>query len=391
MGCTLECDTKNKIRCADIASPVLKRDWTIMKSGISPAETSLEGLDELAAHSKKAPPFSISKTASNPKIDVFESDSKLQSACYTKNENKTKGNGQIFFKLDLENYRIYILQLSTLEWSCNDLSKADVVTVLGRAKAPKTFLAILGTLTSVSVNGESILFMGFSHFEYDIETNCFYKRTPMNCLRDNPLIAVSDSVVYSISGNKKGEASDAFEVYDCQSEEWKTLENLRAPHVDGNSLVLRDENLVVVMGGYKSLSPMVYNSDISVYEIASEKWSEIRLEDSKIYIPKFINSSAMNCGNMTIIVFGTENRYECYEINLKSKSVRFKSRYSQNLREESDKLQVSIVSNSPNLYVGIFGIHPLQPKDTTASHLIVFSKSPYEDWQPIEDDFDEIF
>lgn len=303
-----------------------------------------------------------------------------------KQENFEPELGQVIFKFDLREYKLYFFERKTMKWRVNDISKAEVFThLLGRTKVSKVLLNMLQWHTAIFINSTSMRFIGINHFDYNVEENCFYKRPQMNHCLQNPLVAYSKLKIYALSGEAaNGEVSKNFEEYDPCTGEWTTLEELPMPHHGGSCLYSENSNTLVVMGGFCSAVPKSYNPNISIFDLPSRAWNKIPLEEMALRMPSLANVQIVEYADGKLLVFGTDYQYKYYKLDLKRKTLGAEGNLPIEPKIDDSKLQVAIDPNSHEIMISIVQTQAIVLSDEQNYGNILFSKYPYLKWSCLE-------
>lgn len=387
MGCAVPVQSKAKFERTILSSPRLKQldgHPPLLSNGR--ASCSLHNLSQDFRKGSLIPLESqeIHRSTQSTKSTLLEASDLRQ---LRKEDDLQPEVGNVLYYLDENNFKLYFLHVATMEWRCNDLKKAEVVTpLLGRTKMSKVFLNMLHLQSAAFVSTTTMRFIGTNHFDYDTEENCFYKRDQMNNPTIKPLLAFSTNKIYAISGKiSDDELSNNFEEYDLQTGIWTTLPNLPGPHFGGSCTFAKTSSSIIVMGGFQSFAPESYNPFISVFDTINKKWSRIPLEELAIRVPKLMmNTQILEYNDGKFLLFGTESRYKYYKLDLKRKKLVAKGNLPITTPNEGVNFQITKDPVSNDFILSVFQ-EPIRCSQGSEEYGVIYrTRKPYAKWHRSE-------
>lgn len=378
----LELDNRKKCIVVPILEQHLKQNVDIATNTRSCSSNRLSQIDLI--FSKSNGDLSFEKGEVRDKLLSSHTE---ESQCNSKVENSF----HLLLSLDPVENKLSIFDLKTMNWSYRDLNLSTVYTpAIGKQSAPKSFLKVLGLLSMLAFKEKKITFVGTVHFEYDIDDNCFYKKSPMKSPRECPLLNYSEGKIFAISGNKGSEASTTCEEYDCNEEKWKPIESLREPHVKGSSEICKDSTgraqFLVVLGGYQTLDPPSFNPTASIFDFNTRRWTRIPLEEMTMRVPKLVNIKLVQSEGDKFMIFGTEYQGRHYVIDFKRKSLLTRGNLQPILPENYvPKIQsISYLSEKETIVALLNHDAGDQQKQQISKELLIRSKFPFKKWEILQ-------
>ena len=206
---------------------------------------------------------------------------------------RTSGRSQapsILYYLDNHQYRLSVLDPKTEIWKKNDLKQASCehpnfglssyATVVFRNQ----ILSQLQESVLVAVDNDTIHVIGKMHLEYSISKNNFTLLREQAPKFTNPTVCFGANNIFLLSGQHGTECVNNCVRYDLAKKVWITMPSLPSPHVNGSATVCyfdaekRDSYKIVIVGGFSSRIPTLFNYTASVFDSESNSWDVIPLE-----------------------------------------------------------------------------------------------------------------
>lgn len=193
----------------------------------------------------------------------------------------------------------------------------------------------LSNVSLIAVSNNCIYLIGGFHpthtvLMYNIADNNFVAKERLRKVRSKPNLCCVKNYIYCISGDEIDYYSTRFDRYDKQANEWVELPPLPEPHALGSSHCVVHNNLkIMVVGGFSSKIPPVYNKNISVFDFYMHKWYVTPLEDLTPRVPKFIRAPIVQDLTGSILILGEEKSYECFEFDIDSKKLITKAKLNK--------------------------------------------------------------
>mmetsp|Transcript_8131 Transcript_8131/g.9179 ORF Transcript_8131/g.9179 Transcript_8131/m.9179 type:complete len:373 (+) Transcript_8131:63-1181(+) len=191
----------------------------------------------------------------------------------------------IIHSLDLVANKLVSYNLETQAWSSNNFARAALYNS-NPFKIPlkplqEEVICHLENATPVFTSEATVHFIGPKHFALDVKQNIFSYKQNRDSEIENPTICRLGDDIFALSGQEGDEYTTKCEKYNVLQNTWTPIASLNRPYYKGSACPIQDSNgnyKIVILGGLYSAQSSSTNQFISVYDIATNKWTESKIK-----------------------------------------------------------------------------------------------------------------
>jgi hypothetical protein len=143
----------------------------------------------------------------------------------------------------------------------------------------------------------------------------------------NPTVCYGAKNIFVLSGDHNADYASDCARFDIEKQAWIPMPSLPSPHVNGSAVYYLDpegstSNKLVVIGGFTSRIPTLFNHTVSVFDFDTNSWDVIPLTSMTDKLPKFIRAPIVqNVQGTLLILHEDQEEPNFFELDLYSRNL----------------------------------------------------------------------